>query len=59
MPLKARLQLYLEQTGTTQMHVANSLSMPVETLNRFIKGHRPLPRRWIKSLDDYLTKRGY
>lgn len=59
MPLKARLQLYLEQTGTTQSHVAKTTQMPFDTLNRFLKGHRSLPRRWVSILDGYLTACGY
>ena len=59
MPLKTRLQLYLEQSGASQIHVAKALGMPAETINRFLKGHRPMPRRWIPVIDRYLTKRGY
>ena len=59
MPLKTRLQLYLEQTGTTQSHIAKATNMPFDTLNRFLKGHRPLPRRWVPVLDAFLVQRGY
>jgi len=59
MPLRTRLQLFLEQSGSSQTHVAKTLNMPLDTINRFITGRRPLPRRWVSVLDAYLVQHGY
>lgn len=59
MPLRTRLQLFLEQSGASQTHVAKALNVPLDTINRFITGRRPLPRRWVRPLDTFLLERGY
>jgi DNA-binding transcriptional regulator YdaS (Cro superfamily) len=57
--LKIRLQLFLEETGTTQAHVAKSIGMHRVCLNQWLKGHRPLPPAWIDKVDQYLIQCGY
>ena len=59
MALKLRLELYLQQTGATQTFLADSAGIPRETVNRFLRGKRKLPRRWIHTLDQFLSARGY
>ena len=59
MNLKIRVRFCLWQTGTTQTFLATNTGIPRETLNRFLTGKRQLPRYWIRTLDQFLTARGY
>lgn len=59
MPLKYRVQLFLDDTGATQTFVASHTGIPRGVLNYFLCGKRPLPRHWVKVLDQFLTVRGY
>ena len=59
MPLQTRLQMYIDENGVRQCFIAEKIGMPVETLNRFLRGKKPLPKCWIKPLDLFLADRGY
>lgn len=59
MPLKYRTQLFLIEAGTTQTYIAKCTGIPRGVLNYFLCGKRPLPPRWIKVLDQFLSARGY
>lgn len=59
MPLKLRLELYIQQCGVSQAFISDAVGLPRETLNRFLRGKRQLPRCWIKPLDGFLSQRGY
>ncbi len=59
MPLQMRLQMYLDENGVRQTFVAKKIGLPVETLNRFLKGKKPLPKCWIRPLDLFLADKGY
>lgn len=59
MSLKIRLSLFLNETGTPQTFVARTIGIHKDTLNKWLKGHRPLPHVWINKIDEYLIQRGY
>lgn len=59
MPIKSRVQLFLDESGTSQTYIARCTGIPRGVLNYFLCGKRPLPRHWIKTLDQFLSARGY
>lgn len=59
MPLKFRLQMFLSETGATQAHVAKCTGISRTIVNYFLCDKRPLPRHWVKVLDQFLSDRGY
>lgn len=59
MPLKFRLRMFLDEAGATQAYVAQCVGINRTIISYFLSGHRPLPRHWIKPLDQFLSARGY